>query len=72
MHGHADPQNMSPDERLAEVATILAAGYLRLKQRTRYLPNGGVTPHVLAEESSEFQPESSGGSGPASPSCPPG
>ena len=72
MHGHADPQNMSPEERLAEVAAILGAGYLRLKQRTRYLPAAGRTPHASAEKSPEFQPESSGGSGPASPSCPPG
>jgi len=33
-----DPANMSIDDRLDEVATILAAGFLRLKRRTGYLP----------------------------------
>lgn len=29
-----DPEDMSPEDRLAEVAAILAAGYLRLREST--------------------------------------
>ena len=57
-----DPAEMSPDERFAELAAILAAGFLRLKRRTRCLPTGQESPHVSAKKSSEFRPESSGGS----------
>ena len=40
MH-HNDPADMSIDERLDEVASLLAAGYLRLKRRTGCLPLTG-------------------------------
>lgn len=33
-----DPARMSADERIDEVAAILAAGFLRLKRRTPCLP----------------------------------
>lgn len=33
-----DPEEMSPEKRLREVAAILALGYLRLKKQTPYLP----------------------------------
>jgi len=33
-----DPAHMSIDERLDEVASLLAAGFLRLKRRTGCLP----------------------------------
>ena len=32
------PERMTPDERLHEVAAILAAGFLRLKSRRGYVP----------------------------------
>ena len=35
-----DPSDMIPEERRAEVASILAAGYLRLARRPRPLPSG--------------------------------
>lgn len=35
---HDDPAAMSVDERLDEVASLLAAGFLRLKRRTGCLP----------------------------------
>ena len=35
-----DPSDMTPEERRAEVAAILAAGYLRLARRPRPLPSG--------------------------------
>lgn len=41
MH-HGDPANMSIDERLDEVASLLAIGFLRLKRRTSRLPSGRV------------------------------
>lgn len=34
-----DPSDMTPEERRAEVAAILAAGYLRLARRPRPLPS---------------------------------
>lgn len=33
-----DPARMSADERMDDVAAILAAGFLRLKRRTGWLP----------------------------------
>lgn len=35
----ADPSDMSPEERRAEVAAILAVGFLRLARRPRPLPS---------------------------------
>ena len=35
-----DPDEMTPEERQAEVASILAAGFLRLKKRDMMLPDG--------------------------------
>lgn len=57
---HDDPDRMSADERLDEVAALLAAGFLRLKRRTGCLPDGEVPPHVSAEDSSEFLAELTG------------
>jgi len=37
MH-HDDPADMSTDDRLEELAALLAAGFLRLKRRTGCLP----------------------------------
>jgi len=37
MHGD-DPADMSVDERLDQAASLLAAGFLRLKRRTGCLP----------------------------------
>ncbi len=34
-----DPEEMTPDERLQEIAGILAIGYLRLKKQTPCLAN---------------------------------
>jgi hypothetical protein len=34
-----DPSDMTPEERRAEVAAILAAGYMRLARRPRPLPS---------------------------------
>ena len=34
-----DPSDMTPEERRAEVAAILAAGYVRLARRLRPLPS---------------------------------
>ena len=44
MH-HDDPADMSTDDRLEELAALLAAGFLRLKRRTGCLPAAapGVT-----------------------------
>jgi len=35
-----DPDTMSTDDRLNELAALLAAGFLRLRRRTGYLPQG--------------------------------
>ncbi len=39
MYHFDDPEEMTPEERFKEVAAILAAGYLRLKKKTPYLPD---------------------------------
>jgi len=49
MSNCADPTRLSPDERFREVATILAAGVLRLRQRSA----------LSTENSEENVPESS-------------
>ena len=67
---HDDPDRMSEDERLDEVAALLAAGFLRLKRRTGCVPSGDSAQHVPAEDSSEFSAELTGcGSEEAAP-CP--
>ena len=50
-----DPDEMTPEERQAEVASILAAGFLRLKKQDTMLPDGksaATEPPEEAEESS--------------------
>ena len=37
MYHTDDPENLAPDERLDELAAILARGYLRLKRRNLHL-----------------------------------
>ncbi len=59
---HDDPSRLTAAERTDEIAALLAAGFLRLKRRTRCLPTGHKSPQIAAAESSEFRPESSGGS----------
>ena len=50
-----DPYSLTPDERLAEVAGILAAGILRLHTRAALYENGAESakiPDIPAESSS--------------------
>lgn len=49
-----DPADMSVDERLDEFASLLAAGFLRLKRRTGCLPPATSD----SAESSKIPPES--------------
>lgn len=49
-----DPAAMSIDERLDEVASLLAAGFLRLKRRTGCLPpDASSSPDYATSESAE-------------------
>jgi hypothetical protein len=66
MH-HDDTADMSIDDRLEELAGLLAAGFLRLKRRTGCLP----TPPSESAESSKTPPESSWPSSETSALCPP-
>jgi len=57
---HDDPADMSIDDRLEELAGLLAAGFLRLKRRTGCLPpptsesaESSRTPSDSAWQSSE-------------------
>jgi hypothetical protein len=51
---HDDPAAMSIDERLDEVASLLAAGFLRLKRRTGCLPpEASLSPDSATFESAE-------------------
>jgi hypothetical protein len=64
MTNSGNPVEMSPDERLKEVATILARGYLRYKKRTACFAgapaesseepdvHGAEPPSLACEESS--------------------
>jgi len=45
-----DPDDMTPEERQAEVASILAAGFLRLKRRDTLLPDGSSAASEPSEE----------------------
>jgi len=46
MHSLNDPDNMTPQERLAELAAIFAAGFVRLSTHAGHVP-------LAAEESGE-------------------
>jgi hypothetical protein len=49
-----DPADMSIDERLDEVASLLATGFLRLKRRTGCLPpDASLSPDSATFESAE-------------------
>ena len=58
---YEDPAQMSADERLDELAALLAAGFLRLKCRPISIPGGDGAPQVYANESLGNPPELSGG-----------
>jgi len=66
MH-HDDPTDMSIDDRLEELAALLAAGFLRLKRRT------GCLPAATSEsaESSRTSSDSTWRSSEPSALCPP-
>ena len=67
---HDDPIRMTDAERTDEVASLLAAGFLRLKRRTCLLPGGDDPVHVSAENSPEKRAELAGWVPHASASCP--
>lgn len=48
-----DPADMSIDQRLDEIAALLAAGFLRLKRRTGCLPPESLPATSESAESSE-------------------
>ena len=49
-----DPADMSIDKRLDEVASLLAAGFLRMKRRTGCLPpDASSSPDSATSESAE-------------------
>jgi hypothetical protein len=58
---YEDPAQMSADERLDELAGLLAAGFLRLKCRRVTAPTGEHPAHVSPEKSPKNSPELSGG-----------
>jgi hypothetical protein len=66
MH-HDDLDRMSIDDRLEELATLLAAGFLRLKRHTGCLP----PPTSESAESSRTPPDSAWQSSETSALCPP-
>jgi len=67
---HDDPSRMSEDERLDEVAALLAAGFLRLKRRTGFFPGGDSAAHDRAEDSAEISSELTGCSPEGAAPCP--
>ena len=54
-----DPADMSIDERLDEIASLLAVGFLRLKRRTGCLPPDAVSlkplPHGRGSDCATFE-----------------
>ena len=64
---HDDPADMSIDDRLEELAALLAAGFLRLKRRTGCLP----PPTSESAGSSRTPPDSAWRSSETSALCPP-
>jgi hypothetical protein len=55
MHNALHPDRMSPEERLAEVARLLAAGFLRLRVKA-----GQPTPVEQSPVQLDFSPAKSG------------
>ncbi len=66
MH-HDDPAEQTCDERLEELAALLAAGFLRLKRRTGCLPPAASE----SAESSKTPSDSTWRSSERSALCPP-
>ena len=62
-----DPANMSIDDRLEELATLLAAGFVRFKRRTGCLP----PPASESAESSRIPSDSAWQSSETLALCPP-
>ena len=58
---YEDPAQMSADERLDELAALLAAGFLRQRCSKVAAQTAENQAHVSVEESSENSPELSGG-----------
>ena len=69
MMTYTDPAEMSPDQRFTELATILAAGFLRLKRRTPYLADGHVSAEVPPSEICPNTSELAGCPAPISAPC---
>lgn len=67
---HDDPSLMSEDERLDEVAALLAAGFLHLKRRTGCVPGRDLAAHPPAEDSSEVSSELTGCASEGAAPCP--
>lgn len=62
---HDNPNQMTSEERTGEVAALLAAGFLRFRQR----PGGLNVAGSATSESPENSPELSGGSSQNAASC---
>ena len=50
MYNLDDPEEMSYEERLDEIATILASGYLRLKKSSAYIPEKALSVGTATRE----------------------
>ena len=55
MHNALDPDRMSPEERVAEIARLLAAGFFRLRAKS-----GQPTPVEQSPVQLDFSPPESG------------
>jgi hypothetical protein len=68
---NGDPDQMTADDRLDEIAALLAAGFLRWKRRTGCLPSADMPPLLCPEESSKISPHSTGTVSKSLAECPP-
>ena len=59
MYHMKDPEEMTPKERMRELAQILAMGYLRLKKRSPYLAVEALAADVQVDVSGESTKSSS-------------
>ena len=71
MHYQTDPANMTPQERIAELAAIFAAGFVRLSTHAGHITLASEASDQGSESSAGILSEFSGGVRENEAQCPP-
>ncbi len=71
MHSLTNPSDMTPQERIAELAAIFAAGFIRLQGHAGHVPLSVEVPEQGSESLARKLSESTGGVRQDEAQCPP-